>query len=353
MSSAAGKSRKTLLLLTVDTETSMAGVRPLPPDAMVYGRVGGGVYGIERIMDCCDARAFKATFFVSTLETLHFGDGHVRRICATVLDRGHDAQLHLHPNWWRGQFARKQLTSYSLDEQLEILAEAKAAFRRACGADPLAHRAGGLWIDRDTLRALVAHHIRFDASVAAGYHPYDLGDGVAAPNVPRWLGDLVEVPVTTFTQVRLGSWAPRRNLDLNANSLSELCFVVDRAAREGVAAVSLLLHSFAFVGRNREGTKFWPAAAELARFERFLDFVASRRDVEAVTFRELSARLAAEPALLEGPDFAPTAGLVRTYRRSWERFGTGWKSKAFALGLPAGVAGLAALILGALWWVLR
>jgi len=329
----------------------MAGVRPLPPEAMVYGRVGGGVWGVERIMECCEARRLKATFFVSALEELYHGEEHVRRMCATVLDRGHDAQLHLHPNWWKNDFARKRLTDYSFEEQLELVGLAKEAYRRACDADPLAHRAGGLLANADTLRALAAHGIRLDASLAAGHHAYGLGTGGAPANVPRCLGDVVEVPVTTFAQVRLGPWAPRRNFDINADSLSELRLVVDRAADAGVAAITLLMHSFSFVGRNREATEFWPAHDELRKFGRFLDYVAGRDGIEVVTFRELLSRLAADPGLLDGPDFEPAAGLVCTYRRSWERFGSGWKSKAFALGLPLAAAGLAAAVIGVLWWL--
>ncbi|MFP4058075.1 MAG: hypothetical protein ACLF0G_14500 [Candidatus Brocadiia bacterium] len=346
-------STRTLLLITVDTESSMAGTTPLPPEVMVYGRLGGGAWGIERIMACCEARGLKATFFVSTLEELHHGRDHVAAMCAAVLDRGHDAQLHLHPNWWRGDFARKCLCDYSLDEQLEILGAARDAFRRACGHDPLAHRAGGLWLGAETLRALETCDISIDSSVALGYHPYRLGEGLAAANVPRRLGPLVEVPVTTFAQVRLGRWAPRRNFDVNADSLAELRLVVDRAAHRGVAAVCLLMHSFSFIRWNAERTDFWPARREAEKFERFLAHVAAREDVEAVTFGELAARLERRPELLEGPDFAPTAGLARTYLRSWERFHVGWKNKAVALGLPAAAGGIAALAGGALWRLLR
>lgn len=339
--------RKTLLLLTVDTESSMAGLRPLPPEAMVYGRVAGGTWGIERIMDCCEARGVKATFFVSTLEELHHGREHVGRMCATILDRGHDVQVHLHPNWWKGDFARKRLTDYSLAEQTELVGLARDAYRRACGCEPVAHRAGGLLINADTLRALEANGIRVDSSVAPGHIAYALGAGVEPPNVPRRLGGVAELPVTTFAQVRLGAWAPRRHLDVNADSLSELQFVVNSAVEQGVAAVCLLMHSFSFLRRNQDGTAFSPAAAELRRFERFLDFAAAHDGVEVVTVREMAGRLAADPRLLAGPDFDPTSGLCRTYARSWERFGTGWKSKALALGLPA----LAALTIGAIWWL--
>ena len=56
------------LLLTVDTEGSLHNGKPLPLEAMVYGHVDGGEFGIGRIMDLCDARGAKATFFVSALE---------------------------------------------------------------------------------------------------------------------------------------------------------------------------------------------------------------------------------------------------------------------------------------------
>jgi len=329
----------------------MAGVRPLPPEAMVWGRVGGGTWGIERIMDCCDARGLKATFFLSTLEELHHGREHVRRIASAILERGHDVQLHLHPNWWRGDFARKRLTDYSPDEQRELVRLASDAYRRACDADPLAHRAGGLLANADTLRALEASGVPLDSSVAVGHIDYALGEGVRPSNVPRRIGGVAEVPVTTFVQMRLGGWAPRRHFDLNADSLSELKFVVGRAAAEGVAAVCLLMHSFSFVRRYPGGERFEPAENECRKFERFLDYVVGRNDVEVVTFAELARRLEAEPRLLEGPDFEPVSGLVRSYCRCWERFGTGWKSKAFAVGLPLVAAALAALAIGALWWL--
>ncbi|HUT35662.1 MAG TPA: polysaccharide deacetylase family protein [Planctomycetota bacterium] len=344
----------------------MAGVRPLPPEAMVWGSplhfahggyvpnedvTPGGTWGIERLMDCFDARGLKATFFVSTLEELHHGEEHVKRICSAVLDRGHDAQLHLHPNWWKGDFARKRLTDYSLEEQTELVRLAKEAYRRACGSEPVAHRAGGLLVNADTFRALAANGIPMDSSVAIGHIPYELGEGVTPPNVPRRLGSVIEVPVTTFAQMRLGPWAPRRHFDLNADSLSELKLVVDRAVQQGAAAACLLMHSFSLIARNREGTEFRPAEAECRKLERFLDYIATRGDVEVVTVREVARRIEGEPALLAGPDLEATAGVFRTWRRSCERFGAGWKSKAFALGLPLGLAALAALVIGAIWWL--
>ncbi len=338
---------KTLLLLTVDTESSFGGVRPIPPEVRVWGRVGGGVYGIERIMDCCEARGMRATFFVNTLEALHHGEDHIRAVCAAVRGRGHDAQLHVHPIWLGDAHAHKALTAYGYAEQRAAIERALDIFRRASGEEPLAHRAGGLAANADTFRALESLGIRCDSSVAVGHCAYGLGEG----NVPRRIGSIVEVPVTTFAQVRLGSWAPRRHFDLNADSLSELCWLVDRAAETGAAAITLLMHSFSLLGHNREGTDFWPAESECRKLELFLDHVAGRDDLEPVTFRDLARRIEAQPELLEGPELEATAGVLRTWRRSCEHFRTGWKSKALALGLPLGMAALAALAIGAIWWL--
>lgn len=340
---------KTLVVLSVDTEASMCGLRPLPPDAMVYGRLDGGVYGIERIMDCCEARAMRATFFLSTLEALHYGDDHIRAMAGTVLERGHDAQLHVHPVWLPASAGRKALTDYDAGGQSAAIQAGAEVFRRTCETRLVAHRAGGLWANADTLRAVQALGIPVDSSVAIGYHDYDLGSARAA-NVPRRLEGVAEVPVTAFAQMRLGPWQALRNFDINPDTVSELAFVVDQAAAAGVSAVTLLMHSFAFIGRNADSTRFWPAPAELAKFERFLDHLAGRSDVEVVTFADLAARLEAEPGLLEGPDFLPNAGIRRTWLRSCERFGTSWKNKAFAIGFPAALTAAAAALL---YWVMR
>ncbi|NQT86608.1 polysaccharide deacetylase family protein [bacterium] len=337
---------RTLVLLTVDTEASMAGLRPLPPEAMVYGRVDDQTLGIERIMDCCEARGMPATFFLSALEARHYGDDHVRQMAAMALERGHDAQLHVHPVWLPESEGRKALTDYDASGQRAAIEAAAGIFRRTCEADLVAHRAGGLWANADTFTALEALGIPLDSSVALGYHHYDV-PGVA--NVPRRIGAVAEAPVTAFAQMRLGPWQTLRNFDINPDTVSELTFVVDRAVAAGVTAVTLLMHSFAFVGRNADSSRFWPALGELRKFERFLDALAARDDVEVVTVSELARRAAAEPELLAGPDFLPNAGVGRTWLRSCERFGASWKNKAFAVGLPLAVAAAASLLV----WMLR
>ena len=106
---------KHYILLTVDTEASMHAGKPLPVSKMVYGEVNGDFYGISRIMSICDKYGFKATFFVSVLEYLHYGQDEIKKIYETIHERGHDVQLHIHPNW---KYKDRFLWQYPLREQV-------------------------------------------------------------------------------------------------------------------------------------------------------------------------------------------------------------------------------------------
>src|SRR5439155_5434889 len=70
------------------------------------------------------------TFFVEPLAQHYFGMDGLREVCDGIRNRGHDIQLHIHPNFrrmaWRGaglQELPALLTRYSEDEQLDLLRE--------------------------------------------------------------------------------------------------------------------------------------------------------------------------------------------------------------------------------------
>lgn len=91
-------------LFTVDVEVNMRYQRIPDPatvvDEHIYGVTPGGSkgYGIKYIMDALDARGMKGTFFVDVLMEYQVGESNTRRAIDAILHRGHDAQLHLHPN---------------------------------------------------------------------------------------------------------------------------------------------------------------------------------------------------------------------------------------------------------------
>jgi len=317
---------KTYLLLTVDTEASMYRGKPLPISKMVYGEIGGEEYGIARIMDICEGYGVKATFFVSVLESLHFGEGIIKEVCEKIYDRGHDVQLHIHPNW---KYDRMFMWEYSLNEQVEIIKDAKEIFFKCLGKYPIAHRAGGLAADYNTLKALKENKIPVDSSFALGYPFCKLNSGFPAKNALCNSEGVLEVPITTFSQLKFGSFKSYRNFDINADTLSELKYVVKSAKRRYLRVVTLLMHSFSFLTRNKDRTEFRSNLKDLKKFELFLKFLKNDSDIKVITFKELYNLYTQNPELLEGKDYLPHTGIIYTSLRACKRFNASWKNKFF------------------------
>lgn len=96
---------KVTVFITVDTEHSIGGafsdpkLKPVGNEKRIFGKIGDKTYGIPLIMDIADADKIPTTFFVEVLNKHHFGEAETREVCKYILDRGHDVQLHLHPNY--------------------------------------------------------------------------------------------------------------------------------------------------------------------------------------------------------------------------------------------------------------
>lgn len=308
---------KTYILLTVDTEASMYKGRPLPISKMVYGEIDGQEYGISKIMDICEMYGFRATFFISVLEYLHFGEEAIKEICRDIYKRGHDVQLHTHPKW---KYDRKFMWEYTMDEQAEIIQEGKEKIHQWIGVEPIAHRAGGFGANYDTLPALQRNGILIDCSLASHYPFCKLNDNSLRENTVFLIGGVVEVPLTVFTQFRLGNIRPYRNFDLNADTLSELINVIKQGRRGGIKTLTLLLHSFSLLNRDKTRTKFEPNLKDLTKFEKLLNYIKNDSNLEVITIKDFYHLYNKNPESFQSPDFVPNSGLVRTFVRCCKHF---------------------------------
>src|SRR6478609_6242763 len=93
------------VFITVDTE-----VWPLLPDWReagltrdidrdIYGNTPSGSYGISYQMDVLDRHGLKGVFFVEPLFAEVAGRDRLRAIVAEIQGRGHEVQVHIHPEW--------------------------------------------------------------------------------------------------------------------------------------------------------------------------------------------------------------------------------------------------------------
>jgi hypothetical protein len=304
--------------ITVDTECSLGGAwenpqwKPVGPDRAVLGRVGSQFFGIPLIMDILEEHGLRGTFFSEVLVRDLLGRDELADAYTPIIQRGHDAQLHLHPVFHyycevtQGHLRREDLPArmdliggLPFDTQVELLKKGCAIFREIFGSMPVAFRAGCYGASMSTLDALAKVGIVYDSSFNAAYLDDSCLMGPREPtNIPWRIGSVWEIPVTTF-ETGAGRIRGLKPLEVSAVSLWELEEVLEQAERFGQETVTVILHSFAFLKRaDVQFLKMRPDHLVIRRFRKFCDFL--RRNANrfrVMTFSEMPSPAPNPPAL--------------------------------------------------------
>jgi hypothetical protein len=254
------KMNKLNVLITIDTEHSIGGafkdprLKPVGNDKRVYGRINGKEYGIPLIMDIAEANGLTLTFFVEVLNKFYFGEDETRQVCAYILQRGHDVQLHLHPNFlnfkekdpWRCKY-QDNMHAYSRDEQVAILSLGKDILSSYTGRNPVAFRAGNYGADSNTLLALAETGFLMDSSYNRAFHRAGRINLAENFNDIGKVGDIYEVPVTNFIQKGFLGGKRFRPLDINGVDFEEIRHVLEQSQHSRMPAATIVIHSFSFI----------------------------------------------------------------------------------------------------------
>jgi hypothetical protein len=218
------------LILTVDYEVFGNGLGRIDPCVLAPA---------QRMMDIADPFGAPLPFFVEATEFMIMEEAgvaavyQVRRQIARAISHGHDAQLHLHPQWegafrqsdgsWRMDNARWRIGDLPFEESLRILREGKTWLENVARKgfpqyQCLAFRAGGWCIQpsQEVVRALGELGFQIDSTVAPAMRntlPGEWSDFRTAPLKPYWKTDrdvcadgasgLWEVPIATG---KIGRW---------------------------------------------------------------------------------------------------------------------------------------------------
>jgi hypothetical protein len=311
-------SGKLRIYFTIDTETSMGGAwsnpdfGPLPLARTVFGENGSGNYGIPLIMDILEEYGFQGTFFTEVFCGYTVGFEEVARVFRYIEKRGHDPQLHLHPEqrffaeYQRGGRRREQgfLFQFPAAEQQELIADGVRLFRELCGKPPKAFRAGCYAASEESLAALPENGVSIDSSYNLAFLGRSCGFQQRLLNAPRILEGVSEFPVTNF-QVPGEGYKP---LEISAVSVWEMLAAIRALQRVGCRDVVLVLHSFSLL-KNR-GVRFEncrPSRVVISRLRRICEALSQMRD-------EIEVRVLSEaPVLLPGtdPGVIPSVGWFR------------------------------------------
>lgn len=174
--------------------------------------------------------------------------------------------------------------------------------------------------------------LRADSSLAPGSRilrrlPIELG----ASNMARRVGQVWEIPVTYYDQVRIGRWQSKRHLSIDGSSLAEIKHVVRSAVRQRLPTVCILIHSFSFTRQGRPDVRF------IRRLSALLEWLQKQDEVEVDTVQGILQRLDSD-VLPEQTVQVPHTGIWLTWCRALGSWRDGWKNLVVA---TAGVGVLA------------
>ncbi len=333
--------------LTIDVEAAEArrrGGRVAPPlgyGPRVWGRFDNQArdLGLVRIARDLVAHGLTATFFVEPLGASYFGPDGLRQIVATLLERGQDVQLHLHPTQrapdalMRGQVPpNDDMSAYDVDEQrrllelgLSLLIEAGVPRARL-----VAFRAGNFGANNDTWRACRAAGLRLSSSYDPGYfhracrmrHPS------ARPDLFVPHEGIVELPISCVRTAR----GTLRHLQLTAVSSRELIHALEAMRERRFAAATLVSHSFElYTITDTAGRTGRPSVINARRWRELLSFLARAKDrFPTETAYELAGRIGAAPlhqgATPEPPRTRPLDEVLRHGEQALKRLLPHWAS---------------------------
>ncbi|WP_395403804.1 hypothetical protein ACHMW6_33850 [Pseudoduganella sp. UC29_106] len=273
------------VFITVDVEIWCNGWKDIDsrfPDAYrryIHGPTASGEFGLPYQLRVLSEHGLTGVFFVEPLFAARFGRQPLADIVGMIRSAGHEVQLHLHPEWidearqpllQRAQDKRQHLGFFSLDEQTELLRQARAMLVEAGAADVNAFRAGSFGFNRDTLLALAANGIPFDSSYNATMFGPESGvmPGMLLTD-PVLCDGVAEYPMTVYRDGR-----GLRHTQLTSCTSAELEGLLWQALEQGREAFVLLSHGFELL--NTAKTRSDPTVVE--RFQRLCGFLERNRD---------------------------------------------------------------------------
>jgi hypothetical protein len=313
----------TAVYITIDTEyaSSLPGADGPGTRAENFARsilceTPSGPVGIGHQMDVMDRHGLTGVFFVDPMPALVWGVAAIEDVVGPIVERGHDVQLHCHPEWLalapgNGLSRRtgRNIKDFALDDQVAILGWARDTLVAAGAPSPVAFRAGNYGANDDTLRALAAIGIEYDSShcpALAGSGACDIALD-AAVRQPVWHRGVIEVPVGC-----IGNFGGTlRHAQITALSLGELASAIEHACDTGIESLTLVSHSFELASRDRlrrNRVVAW-------RFERFCAALAAMPGCHAATYSAHPPRPAIERTVPTMP-FNPLTGGVRVVEQA-------------------------------------
>jgi hypothetical protein len=283
---------KTKVVLTVDTEPSIAGAfggyenaAPLIHEP-VAGVADGKSEGLGFLLEALGKYGLVATFFVETAHTRYFSDAPMGNYVEWLLRAGQDVQLHLHPCWLSfkdGSFDQSNLIPDHCNEletgQLTaLIGEGADQIRTWTGARPTAMRAGNFSTALPVFEAMRQAGLSRASNICLAAHRPPEAE-LAVPGGIHDFAGIRELPVTCFFDVGPVGRGRLRPMQVTALTAREQISLLNEAHEAGNLVVVIVTHPFEFVKRRDfRYTNLRPNRLIQDRFRRLCAFLSANSD---------------------------------------------------------------------------
>lgn len=254
---------RTEICIPVDTEFSIGGAFINPTankpvgERRVYCDIAGEEQGLGFLLSHFAEYDINATFFVEALNSCYFGDNPMRRVAERILAAGQDVQLHLHPCWtlfrkahWAEEIKyvppNDSCAGRTMEEITEFISLGLQAFERWGVPRPIVLRTGGFQTDRTVYAAMARLQIPLASNLGLSYQP-PLDPTLHLTGGRHWVNGVMELPVLTYANLRVGSWRRDRLFSIASTSYPQVEALLWAGRRNRVSPIVILIHPFDFV----------------------------------------------------------------------------------------------------------
>jgi hypothetical protein len=280
---------KGFVMITVDTEAQPVRAAKDHVERLIYGRFGEEELGIGHMMNVADKYSKKVTFFVDIVADRVYPE-EIKRVCEDIVSRGHDVQLHAHPEFaddefWEELGVPKQaaMNRWNFKQAKGVIGWMMEECEKWGIPTPVAIRGGGYRYNTNTLLAsgelgisldLNYNHLHRKIPLKEPSQPQPFNYGPLP--VFRWSNGMIEVPVSSMEMGEdPGHHISRRRFDegflrdFGEGLNNRIARYFDEARGTGVLV--LLMHSWSFLDLNRDNGHYELGGYEKRDgFERFL-----------------------------------------------------------------------------------
>lgn len=253
---------KTRVVLTVDTEASIAGAfanqhhRPLIHEP-IAGMIGGKSEALGFLINTLNRYGLVATFFVETLHTHYFSDAVMGGYVEQLLRAGQDVQLHLHPCWLAFEDGRRrgadavtdQCCELEVEELAALIEEGARQIHTWTGTWPSGMRTGNFSTTLSVFTAMKEAGLGYASNICLAVNrPAE--PELALPGGAHDFFGIRELPVTCFADNGPVGHGRLRPMQVTALTAHEQIGLLNAAHDCANSVVVIVTHPFEFIKKS-------------------------------------------------------------------------------------------------------